>query len=215
MNYLATFNDVADPRLKKLKLPEYRKGHEKLWHECVTEAKGLLQKYKDIRWQVVDLALKCCIIHHGGRVSTNRFTLANFAKEIGLPAKTLNEWVRLKTNILDNIPKEKAEGLSMSKLKYIDTQLKGEKRDKGFGKKVQAALSDMAKKSETTVKMEKYLKHLKTIYFNVKNPRMIKDCDEEVLLEILHVCREIAFGLSKIDKPKKSKPTTKPAEVSK
>lgn len=175
---------------------------EQLWKECVDQAKILVRQYKEIRFTVVELALKCCVIHHGGRAANERFTIKRFAQEVGMKEKTLNEWIRIKINIYNNLPEDEKLNTSYEDLRYLDKQMKGQNRQdvKRFSLGLSKRLIEMKAKHACTIKMEKYLKHLKTIQFNVENQRMIKDCDIDVLIQILSICRSIVLNLSKLDK---------------
>lgn len=203
-NELGTFVDLVgdDFKTKNNVLKENETEKDRLWKKCVEEAKLLVTQYKNARFKVAELAMRVCILHHGGRASIQRYTIRQFAKEIGMPEKTLWEWVRMKRNIYDNLDEKQREGLTLSQMKYMDMKLKGVERDDKFKPKLLKAYKEMSKKSETTVKMEKYLQHLKSIHFNFIHKLMLKDCDPEVLGEIIHLCRDIVFHGSKFDKKK-------------
>lgn len=176
---------------------------ERLWKKCVFDAKELVENQKNIRFSIVDLAKKCCVIHLGGSVGTgNRYTLRAFAKEVGLPWGTFYEWYTIKENIYESLPDNEKETTTYSRMRFIEREMYGTKwREVTDKKKIVAkTLKDIKKKSATTIKMQKYLKHLKTVQFNAKNKLMIKDCDKELLGEICHVCRDIVNHLAKYDK---------------
>ena len=208
MNNFAKIKDLAPKSLVNNMTPiEIRKEcgekrRDRIWKECIKKAIILVTDYKNIRFKMVELALKACLIHRGGRVTANRYTIKNFAIAIGMPPKTLNEWIRIKTNIYDNLTIKDKKNITFTTLRTIDKQMVGEKRDKGFNKKLKSAIKNIKSKTATTIKMEKYRDHLKTIHFNCTNRSMIEDCDLELIGEIAHLCRGIVNGIKDLDRKK-------------
>lgn len=193
-----TLRDTV-PRSTKKKLNVLEPGEtrrQKLWEDCVAEAKTLVLHYKNIRLEVVALVEKCCVLHRGGRAVNSRYTVAKFAKEIGISDGTLYEWIRIK-RIKDALPD--GDSFAYEDLRLIDRQAVDIKDPV----KKKAALLKAAKEfralSPESVKMRKYIKHLNSIYFNVKNLRMIKDCDPQTIGEIVSLCRGILQILGPID----------------
>lgn len=200
---MQTIAEITSPRIKKhlnvLKPGETRR--QRLWVQCVLDAKKLLDINKEIRWQVVLLAKKCCIIHHGGRVVEARYTLRRFAKDIGMKWSTFYEWYHLKNNIYDHLPEKDQKTTSFATLRHLDKDMAGTKWNApNVQSVVRKKLKEFKHKTDTTIKMEKYLKHIKTIHFNCTNELMIKDCDKAVIGEIVHLCRGIIHAVGKYDK---------------
>lgn len=182
---------------------------EKLWKECVQEGKVLAKMNQESRLKIVKLAEKCCVIHFGGRNFENRFTVTNFANEIGINPHTLLEWIRLKKNVLDNLDAETQKTVKQTDLQLIDRELKGIKRGtEEYKTAVRATTKIILSSTGSTRKMMKYQKHMTTMLFNVKHKAMINDCDRKVLVEILHTAREIAKHLEWVDFEMKAKPKT-------
>lgn len=202
MTALAKLKDVTDNRTRKRLgvLNDNETRRERLWKECVSAAKLLVKQQDEMRFKIVDLANKCCIVHHGGRSTYERYTVIRFAKEVGITYKTLTEWMRVKRNIYDNLEEGQRGTFTLSTMRFLDHELRGRAGEKNFPSLVQAAYKKMEKEDPCTIKMKKYIKHLKSIHFNVSHQMMIKNCDEQVLVEIMHLCRQIASSLSYIDK---------------
>lgn len=202
-------NVVTEDFRKKFNvLDKNETRRERIWKDCVEEAKSLVKISNETRFKIVALAEKCCVIHHGGKPSRDRYTLTRFATEIGMTPKTLMEWVGLKKHIFDNLtPEQRAEKPTYTTLVNISRELKSFNRKDAIGFK--AAVTDNYKKlsgkDESTIKMQKYVKHMKTVLWNVKSKAMIKNCDESVLVEILHISRDIAWNLKHIDTQMKLK----------
>ncbi len=175
---------------------------ERIWKDCVNEAKILVVTTHEVRMKIVALAEKACVFHHGGSSTNNRFTVTRFAAEIGMNSHTLLEWVRLKRNVFDELSEADQKTIGQTKLTFLDRQMKGERRGtEAYKKSLKKEVERLRKTSDSTIKMMKYVKHMRTIIFNVKNPMMIKDCNKEVLAEILHLSREISKHLNYVDKP--------------
>jgi hypothetical protein len=71
----------------KLKAPE----HSRL----VKHAKYLSQQRQKAKWDICKIALKVCFFSDkkGGRVSPDKYSITNFAEDIGMNRKTLSCWV--------------------------------------------------------------------------------------------------------------------------
>lgn len=176
---------------------------ERIWKDCVEEAKVLVKTTHEIRMKIVALAEKCCVIHHGGSSTSNRYTVLRFATEIGMNPHTLLEWVRVKKNVYDELSPQDQKDIGATKLTFLDRQLKGEKRGtEQYKVALKKEVEKLKKTSASTIKMMKYANHMKTIIFNVKNKPMIKDCDEQILIEMLHLAREISWNLKYLDEKK-------------
>lgn len=70
---------------------------EKRWRECIEQAKVHVFRMKTARFVICELAIKACDIRWGGGYhwddNPNQYTLKNFAEEIGVHYKTLQNWV--------------------------------------------------------------------------------------------------------------------------
>lgn len=77
------------------------------WNECVKSAKGYIHGRRLNRLSIAAIAMRACTIKQGGSrkkgvVPTQ--TLVAFAKEINVHKKTLSDWVRIRRNIVNNLP---------------------------------------------------------------------------------------------------------------
>lgn len=198
-------SDNIDQKTKK-KLNVLDNGEtrrDRLWKECIHDAKMLMATRQELRWEIVALAEKCCVVHHGGRTTKHRYTLRNFAKEIGVSWGTFYQWYHLKTKIYDNLPAKEKKQTSYADLRFIEKAMANSdtrSRDRYSKAAIVSTLKNIKSKSETTIKMEKYLKHLKSIHWNVTNKPMVKDCDGEILGEICSLARGIVNALNKYDR---------------
>lgn len=203
-------NEIVDDNFKKEMnvLDDNETRRERIWKDCVDEAKKIISLTKELRLQIVTLAEKACVIHHGGRASNSRFTVVRFANEIGINHKTLQEWMSLKRSIYDILPENEQKKVSFTDMKYLDSQTKSGKRNTlEKSKAVLAKLTEMRKQHPDTVKFIKYKAHLKTLLFNAKNKAMTKHCDRAVLADVLHLSREISKHLNWVDFEVKEKVT--------
>ena len=179
------------------KLPVKQTKRDKLWSECVAEAREYLKYRTDLKMKIVDLALKCCDRFHGGRTRNSLYSLKRFAEEIGIKRPTLSEWIRIKELVLDELPPEKRNhGVDfyhkmMTGLKHETPAAEVEKR---FDK-----LNNM---SDAQYRFEKYLMHLKSIHFNAIRPLNMRGVKKGTLSEIAQLCSEIGFHIDKFLDPK-------------
>lgn len=104
-NGFITWDDLN----RELKEVQSVKTHK----ECVAKARSLIAHRKTNRLAVAILAEKSCTIKHGGNRRSKDWssklgkTCREFAIEIGLNPKTLNDWVRVKTMVIDHLPHNK------------------------------------------------------------------------------------------------------------
>lgn len=103
--------------------------HDEKYLKLVNEAKCLIQKIEAYQSKIAKLAVAACDIRHGGK-STNLYTLRDFAKDTGLPYKTLQNWVRVYRNVILRLPKEKQSHSAKTWSKAVKTQsiLKNQKK---------------------------------------------------------------------------------------
>jgi len=86
-------------------------GSLKTWAACVNHAHKILTMRKVNRLQLAEIAVRGCIIKHGGKLTNGleNLTLKSFAIDCGIHPKTLHEWVRVKRTIVDKLPKKTKE----------------------------------------------------------------------------------------------------------
>ena len=165
----------------------------KIWASCVKEAKGLIKLSDELRFKIIDLANKCCSDLEG-----SAYTYGRFADEIGMQRGTLYEWIKIKREVYDVLPKEDKSFLSFSQMRDLNSRsANSSAQDKG--KAVLRALKQMKKESPDTIKFRTYLDRLNNILFNVKDKNRSKDVDRAVLAEMLHIAREISKHLNWVD----------------
>lgn len=206
MNMKTEFNELVDQEFKdEFKILDKNESRrDRIWKECVEEAKILTRNYKEIRFKLVDIALKCCSINRGGRTHSEKYSLDKFAKEVGINHKTLSEWVRIKTTIFDQLNEEDKKQIAYEDLAKVDRSLTGvNRRTDQYKAVLSQKFKEYKAKHPDTVRMEKYLKHLKTIEYNALHPLQIKGCKEEVIVEIISTCRNVIKLLSAYDKKEK------------
>lgn len=194
-------DQVSEEDKKQLKvLDDNETRRDRIWKDCVEEAKKLVFLSDNLRMKIADLAIKCCVLHHGGKSNNSRYTATRFAEEIGVNVRTLLEWIHFKKNIYDPLPEKEKELLSFQDLRYLDTQTSGLVRTSIEKQKaVLKKLAEMKKMHPDTVKFMKYVKHLKTIRFNTKHKQMIKHVDRTVLSECLMLTRQIVNDIKFVD----------------
>ena len=89
------------------------KERSKLIQECVDKAKKYLLQVENIKKRIgvyqadiAELALKVCDIRHGGR-SDKLYTIKDFAGEIGVKGRTLQNWVATYRTVVPVVGRDK------------------------------------------------------------------------------------------------------------
>lgn len=188
-----TLSKVQKQELDVLESGETRR--ERTWKECISEAKLHLKHSDELRFKIIALAEKCC-----SDIVGSKYTYSKFATEIGLSPNTMYEWMRVKRDVYDVLPKEDQDFLSFNQMRGLNTRTVGIKSgSQEKGKAVLRELKRLKKENPDTLKFRKYLALMKNVLFNAKDKHRTKGCDREVLAEILHVSREISKNLSWVD----------------
>ena len=85
-----------------------QKSEEEMWQSYVDRARNIVGKISTHRLEIATLAIEACDIKHGGGSHWSKFkgiyTIKRFAEDIGVCAKTLSNWVRVKQNVIDHLP---------------------------------------------------------------------------------------------------------------
>lgn len=183
---------------------------KKEYAKKVVEAKeimSLLRLTNKHRVRVAEIANDVCIILHGGRAPTTRYTLKRFAEDIGINRHTLYEWTRHKKYIFDKLtPKQKEEYYTISgnSIKEIFTGL----TEKSLPKHVQQKFKSVKDTGGPDAKLKKYIGHIQGLLFNVSNHSRLKGVSDDVLKRALEQSRltqeyilvELSARKSKVDK---------------
>src|SRR5690606_28292286 len=64
--------------------------------------KELVNKIEAYQAKIAEYACLVCDIRHGG-ISTNYYTIKDYANDIGIPYKTLQNWIRVYRNVVKRI----------------------------------------------------------------------------------------------------------------
>lgn len=75
------------------------------YSDYVKLGKDLVQSIEAYQVKIAEYATKVCDIRHGG-ISTNYYTITDYAKDIGIPYKTLQNWVRVYRNVCVKVDKK-------------------------------------------------------------------------------------------------------------
>lgn len=185
-------------RNQKEELDVLEKGEsrrDRLWKESVKEAKAYLKNKDEIRFKIIALAEKCC-----SDIEGSRYTFGRFADEIGLARGTLYEWMLVKREVYDVLPKEDQTFLTFTQMRELNKRTPGIKGGTKEKKKaVLKALKDTKRETPETLKFMRYLQDMKHVLFNVKDKHRLNGCSRAVLVEMLHTSREISKHLAWVD----------------
>lgn len=78
----------------------------KTYQQCVSKSKEYIVGRKMNRMAIAALAIRACVIKRGGKYTEEekKKTIVAFAKDINVHSKTLSDWIRIKTSIVDQLP---------------------------------------------------------------------------------------------------------------
>lgn len=183
-----------------------------LWNKNVKLAKQYVKVYDNTRWIIAQLAIEVCDLSKGGRKSEDKYSIKNFANEIGIDPKTLYQWISVKRNVIDKLPDRITKRLH--KYNYQDLVVINSKvESNAVEKDIVKVFDDSDKESPVQRKFNKYYKHLSSILFNVKKQNILNDlpnididnfikrCD--VISDLLKSERMKRSTLKQINKPKR------------
>ena len=77
--------------------------NKKVYNACVRIAKALVGEMEAVQYKVACLAVEACEIRHGG-ISTNIYTMKDFANDVGLNPKSVQNWVRVYQVVATKLP---------------------------------------------------------------------------------------------------------------
>lgn len=160
------------------------------WQTAIREAKGLIVNQNKTRFKVVEIALRVCDTSHGGRKGEGIFSITNFANAIELSPRTLFEWMRIKRNVLDKLPK--TISFHHDKIKYIDLVDVDRKLQSDASKKeVLGVFQQIQKINPEEKKWNRYNMNLRSILYNAKRPLTMGNISEEELKKTIKYCKTI------------------------
>lgn len=173
---------------------------EKLWAECVQQAKSLVKKYEDVKMDIAELAMKAC---SDAEVKGHKlkYTVSRFANETGLNPATLQTWVEARRVII-RLPVDK-RGYSISHYREVAKQIPDDASDAQIERQLNRVVR---KHQDRNYKFVMYTAKLKSLLKNARDEESVKQCDDDVIEEILHLCSEVAhyIDLYKNNRRKKS-----------
>lgn len=86
--------------MKPVNITKKELSEEEKWQSYVSRAQGLISKMANHRIEIAQIAQDACNVKHGGGSHWSGhegvYTLKKFAQDVGINAKTLSNWVRVK-----------------------------------------------------------------------------------------------------------------------
>lgn len=179
------------------------------YSELVEEGKNLINLSKLIKLKLAKLAIKACTIKHGG-ISNNYYTLKNFAEDVGVCNKQLSDWVLVYKRVVKpanmRVVEEKDWSIAkrvsdrIAKEEMIIRSKMGIRRSKfkppELPKEVLKEMITEARKPNGDLAMTQ--RYLVSAVNSIKNIKVAKSCDVNILLDINEKCQifiEIASGI--------------------
>lgn len=171
----------------------------KKWEKCVAEAKKvarLLRLKTQHRMKIAELALQACTIIRGGRQCFENLSIRRFSEAIGINEKTIYEWIRVYETVyakLDEVNRESALEVHYDVVRNVRAAVDPDT----MPEVVNATFVQEAAKPRDSLKWMKYLSRLRSIMFNVKNPRAMADVTDEQVQDMISRCNVISATLQR------------------
>lgn len=110
------------PNLSKTDLVFLDTSKNKTYDQLVIEAKNLIVTRDLMALKIAKMAVIACTIKHGGK-SGKLYTLTDFAKDVGMPYKTLSNWTITYRMVASKIEKYIKTNEDWSKARDISNKL--------------------------------------------------------------------------------------------
>lgn len=178
------------------------------YEHYVSLGKELVQNVEDRQMKICGYAIKVCTIRNGG-YSAGYYTLKDYANDIGLNNKTLNQWMLIYRNVVLKLTDKQLEIMTwrqaskvnenIEHINTIENQLKGTPRKRSAPKKsvspkeVQKLFQDHLDEKPfigeflSVVKQTKHTRHLLT----KRDLSIIEYTHMVFLMELLDECSDI------------------------
>jgi hypothetical protein len=111
----------------------------KTYQEYVELGKAIVDQVNDRQMKICSYAIEVCTIRHGGK-SAGFYTLKDYANDIGLNNKTLNQWMLVYRNVILKLTPKQRETLTwklackanemLEESNTVENRLKGIPRSK-------------------------------------------------------------------------------------
>jgi hypothetical protein len=151
------------------------------WIENVTDCKYIIHQRKTDRIYVAEKALEVCEITWGGSKYRDKYTLTQFAEEIGITPSTLSNWVAVKTMVYDKLEPKIRKSTSYTECATVARTLKPNTSDFIIRGLVGNITTPKGKNKRLVIT---YLKYLRAAA-NKLNGKVVAQSDKESLEECL------------------------------
>ncbi len=161
--------------------------NEELWKKNVEQARGLVANKRHNQMRIAELALQVCEITWGGSGAKEGKTLTDFAKEVGIIAKTLSNWIGIKRGIYDKLSPELRNRAKMGDMNVAARHCGAH----ATVLEVNKSMGDLVYGSSVDTRILKYLQTLRSIHVNMQRETVVLSCKTETLEEIDFFCAAI------------------------
>ncbi len=153
----------------------------KIWEMKIREARGLYLKLEHNRFKIAGLALSACDMRHGGD-RDRRFTVKRFSQAIGIFHKTLYEWIKVKTLVVDKLTvREDLKSIPY----HVLTSVRERVNKESSPKQVRIILNEELGRDPKIFKWRKYDEVLQTILNNANTPIKLMEIPDDVLISAI------------------------------
>ncbi len=175
---------------------------EKKWNKTIKDCKVVLAEHFSAKLKIAEAAIECCY-RKDGTPRPREYSLARFAKELGMAHGTLKEWVNLKRTVWDKLSKknQNPDTFTVYQARTI-RKIAGPQAKAKDVNAVYSNVTDLGNKNK--MKFRQYIDRLESIKHNTVIFDKIKGADESQLLQMQSLCLEIADNIKTYRKRKAS-----------
>ncbi len=94
----------------------------KTYEELVALGREIVSQVNDRQMRICGYAIQVCTIRHGGR-SNGYYTMKDYARDIGLNNKTLNQWMLVYRNVVLKLSATQLETMTWKMASRVNEQL--------------------------------------------------------------------------------------------
>ncbi len=168
------------------------------WADNVNECRTILHKKKLYQIEIAKMALDVCEIKKGGNYKDDLFTVATFAKDIGVPKKTLQNWIELKTQVFDRLEDHFKNKVSLTQIANIKRRI-GPKATK---EEVNKTVEDYVNKDDFNRKIHRYVESVRALAHNFEDQDAVNRCSKGTLEEVMFYIKSIEMNVERGSKAK-------------
>lgn len=137
--------------------------NEKDYQNYVKLGKAELKTIEGHQRRIAEYAIKVCTIRHGGR-SNGYYTLTDYANDIGMNIKTLQNWVQIYKNVILKLDKKRQDKATWKQAASVNQFLKEDRT-------IDNQINERPRGSKMAYKSDIHADKVQKLYDNMKEAK--------------------------------------------